>query len=281
MNHSISSRIEELIKKLELTQNAFAKELGTSSSRISNITTGRNKPDSELLSSIVKKFRNVSASWLLTGEGEMLEENVGNQLEGKTNSTFSEEKRGANDLGENARNDARFDARKGEKTQTKPTYFSVHEESPTYLKKGLQILPIVVTPQNTERIVAVPFFAEAGYTRGFQDSSFIQELPHFSLPQLSEGTYRAFQIRGDSMEPSITSGDWVIGRYVDRVDGLQAGTICVILLRDDGILCKRVEKRGKIDIILHSNNPRYEPIEASSKTILEMWEVRAVLRYLF
>ena len=68
---TIGNRIGELIYELRLSKNAFAKELNTSSSRISNITTGRNKPDSDLLAAIVSTFRDVNPRWLLTGEGEM------------------------------------------------------------------------------------------------------------------------------------------------------------------------------------------------------------------
>lgn len=67
----MNDRISALIEALGMNQSGFAKALGTSSSRISNITTGRNKPDSDILTSIVENFRNVNSSWLLTGEGQM------------------------------------------------------------------------------------------------------------------------------------------------------------------------------------------------------------------
>lgn len=69
---SLNKRIDLLIKHLGVSQNAFAKSLDTSSSRISNIITLRNKPDSELLAKIAEVYTNVSADWLLTGKGEML-----------------------------------------------------------------------------------------------------------------------------------------------------------------------------------------------------------------
>ncbi len=67
----ISNRIEELIKHLGISQTAFAKSLGTSGTRISNITQGRNKPDSQLLSAIAEVYPQVNAGWLLTGNGEL------------------------------------------------------------------------------------------------------------------------------------------------------------------------------------------------------------------
>lgn len=73
MDTDICNRIGQLPRALGLTQNAFAKALNTSSSRVSNIITGRNKPDSELLERIVLVFTNVSSVWLLTGHGQMFE----------------------------------------------------------------------------------------------------------------------------------------------------------------------------------------------------------------
>lgn len=61
----------QLIDLLRIGQNQFAKEIGISSSRMSNIATLRNKPDSEMLQAIVSKFTNVSSEWLLIGSGDV------------------------------------------------------------------------------------------------------------------------------------------------------------------------------------------------------------------
>lgn len=70
-NNSIGPRIEKVMKHLGMSQTAFAKSLGTSGTRISNITQGRNKPDSQLLATIVEVYPQLNASWLLTGKGEL------------------------------------------------------------------------------------------------------------------------------------------------------------------------------------------------------------------
>lgn len=71
-NFDINTRIKELIDFLKLKNNEFAREIGISSSRMSNISTNRNKPDAEMLQLILRKYTNVSARWLLIGSGEML-----------------------------------------------------------------------------------------------------------------------------------------------------------------------------------------------------------------
>ncbi|HLO89782.1 MAG TPA: helix-turn-helix transcriptional regulator [Lentimicrobium sp.] len=70
-NFDLNARILQLIEILGITNNKFASEIGISSGRMSNIATNRNKPDSELLAKIVKRYTNVNMKWLLIGTGEM------------------------------------------------------------------------------------------------------------------------------------------------------------------------------------------------------------------
>jgi transcriptional regulator with XRE-family HTH domain len=70
-NYDINARILHLIKYLGVSNNKFASEIGISSSRMSNIATNRNNPDSELLMLIAKKYTDVNINWILTGVGTM------------------------------------------------------------------------------------------------------------------------------------------------------------------------------------------------------------------
>jgi hypothetical protein len=72
VNFEINKRILQLIDYLGITKGSFSKEIGISSSRMANITTNRNKPDSQMLQFILNKYSFVSAEWLLLGEGEMI-----------------------------------------------------------------------------------------------------------------------------------------------------------------------------------------------------------------
>jgi hypothetical protein len=56
--------------------------------------------------------------------------------------------------------------------------------------------------------------ASAGYINGYSDPEFVRELPKFHLPMLQGGTFRAFEIKGDSMLP-IHPGSIIVGEYVD------------------------------------------------------------------
>jgi transcriptional regulator with XRE-family HTH domain len=72
--YDINARILQLIDFLAIGRNQFAREIGISSSRMSNVATNRNKPDSEMLQLILNRYRNVSSDWLLLGKGEMIKE---------------------------------------------------------------------------------------------------------------------------------------------------------------------------------------------------------------
>src|SRR5690606_16493869 len=70
------------------------------------------------------------------------------------------------------------------------------------VNSGLKVLSITVDKDNNENIELVPYKASAGYLNGYADPEYIGELPKFQLPFLpSSGTYRAFEITGDSMLP--------------------------------------------------------------------------------
>ncbi len=71
---TVNARIDLLINELRLNKNSFAKEIDTSATVIQNIVGARqSKPGFDLLNKIITTF-NVSADWLLTGDGAMLKE---------------------------------------------------------------------------------------------------------------------------------------------------------------------------------------------------------------
>lgn len=66
-------QLKSLRYELRLTQQELAKQLDISTSAIANIENGARDISKQLMKTIVQKF-NVSASWLLTGEGPMYED---------------------------------------------------------------------------------------------------------------------------------------------------------------------------------------------------------------
>lgn len=66
-------RIRSLISNFGLSDTAFAKKLNIPQTTVSNMLNRGSEPKGEMLKQIVEKF-GVSADWLLTGEGEMFQQ---------------------------------------------------------------------------------------------------------------------------------------------------------------------------------------------------------------
>lgn len=72
----LSLRIMELVADSGLTKAEFALKTGVTQSVMSHISSGRNKPGTELLITVLEKFPQVNAEWLMLGKGEKLKGSV-------------------------------------------------------------------------------------------------------------------------------------------------------------------------------------------------------------
>jgi transcriptional regulator with XRE-family HTH domain len=124
----------------------------------------------------------------------------------------------------------------------------------------------------------VPVKAAAGYLAGYADAEFIDELNTFTLPMLTGGNYRAFEIIGDSMLPT-PSGSIIVGEKVDNLEELKNNAACIVITRNEGIVYKRVVKnnRAKNKLTLVSDNPSYQPYQVNAEDILETWLAQVVI----
>lgn len=124
----------------------------------------------------------------------------------------------------------------------------------------------------------VPVKAAAGYMAGYADSEFIDELNTFTLPMLSGGNYRAFEIIGDSMLPT-PSGSIIVGEKVDNMDDIKSNMAYIVISRNEGIVYKRIVKsnKAKNKVSLVSDNPTYQPYQVNTEDIIELWAAQVVI----
>ncbi|WP_442588043.1 XRE family transcriptional regulator [Pedobacter sp. AW31-3R] len=145
---------------------------------------------------------------------------------------------------------------------------------------NLRILSISVDQENNENIEMVPVKASAGYLNGFSDPEYIRELPKFQLPlpTLKQGTFRAFEIVGDSMLP-IQPGSVIIGEYMDNWNDVKTGETYVVVSKNEGVVYKRAGNRFKEnkDLKLVSDNKMYDPYLVPADDILEIWRAKAYI----
>lgn len=67
---SLGERIKKARKALDLTQQKFADQIGTTQNSLTGYETGRRNPSSSVINNICKTF-DVNEEWLRTGKGEM------------------------------------------------------------------------------------------------------------------------------------------------------------------------------------------------------------------
>lgn len=130
----------------------------------------------------------------------------------------------------------------------------------------------------TNEIQFVPVKAAAGYMAGYADPEFIDELNTFTLPMLSPGQYRAFEIVGDSMLPT-PSGSVIVGEKVENLDDVKSNETYIVVSRNEGIVYKRVMKNGRLKnkVTMVSDNPSYQPYNVSSEDIMEIWKAQMII----
>jgi transcriptional regulator with XRE-family HTH domain len=161
-----------------------------------------------------------------------------------------------------------------------PLFHQRNSEPPNIYVDGLRVVAVTVNDNRKENIELVPVNAVAGYAIGFSNPEFIQDLPRFNLPGLSDGTYRAFEIQGKSMPP-IHQGFIVVGRYVDQWQDLKNGKRYILVLKNEGVVFKRVinEIGQNRKLVLFSDNPEFLPFTVSVTDVFEAWEMVAYLGF--
>ncbi len=154
------------------------------------------------------------------------------------------------------------------------------KEAPKDLEEKFKILALTVDNFGNENIEFVPVKAYAGYALGYGDPEYLTDLPKFRLPFLTGGTYRAFEVQGDSMLP-IASGSVLIGQYVEKIADIKEGETYVFITANHGILFKRVLFVDKTKIGLKSDNTLYHSYDLPLMEINEIWKTKLYMSYTF
>ncbi len=152
-----------------------------------------------------------------------------------------------------------------------------------HLETTQNTAPKIITMDASERenMIMVPIKASAGYANNLQDTDWFNDLPafHIPLPQYKEGSYRAFQVDGDSMLPVLQPSEWVMGRAVEGLRHASDGKIHVVVTADT-VVVKKLRKTERPDtVMLVSLNQEYPVIEQSVAQITELWEVNSKLSF--
>jgi len=262
--NTVSERLNHAMKLRETTNYAISKHTGVSQSTIGRILKGESKTINRTTIASICNYLNISEDWLLGLSNEMSSSNtiilpptITNQKDEATEIIIPEDE---NDLEVIKRVDG--------------TEFR-------YLGQGRHLM---ITP-------LVEQYAYAGYTSGWADPEFIQDLPKHAIvvEKLHFGIYRTFETRGESMDngrrESIGNGDLATGRKIDKKywnSKLHLHRFAdYVIVQNDGIVVKRITHHNVEDGIItcSSLNPdknAYPDFDLSLGDVNELFNVVSV-----
>lgn len=129
-----------------------------------------------------------------------------------------------------------------------------------------------------KNITLIPQKALAGYALESEDPDYFSQLQKFSIPNM-DGELIAIEISGDSMMPTITSGDMVICERLERDAPLKDNAVYVVVT--DVVVAKRVQqiKQGTKTTALRliSDNNIYRPYEVELSDVTQILKVKCRL----
>lgn len=239
----------------------LAKEIDEiTSSKLTHIKSGRNRPSLEIIDALVKKFPRISKVWILTGDGEML------VTEKRDLSPKAEEP----DIRHEYVNSLTVD-QPLELFQTKAG--SQYEELP-----------------NGKYKLTVPFVpvkAQARYVYDYTDAEFISDLQDmtFIVDRVGNGKYLAFEIQNDSMDDntkeSIPDGAVVLARELGRQHWKSKFRTTQypywIIVHKSTVLCKEIThhdvEKGIITCHSLNDSPEYPDFELHLDDVRQLFNI--------
>lgn len=136
---------------------------------------------------------------------------------------------------------------------------------------------ISTTSEGHENVVFVSTKARAGYLSGYGDAEYIESLPSFKMPLLTNGTFRCFEVQGNSMVQTFFNGDLVFGKYVEAISDIKNNDVYIIVSKNDGVVLKRVfnDTENQKKLILKSDNKdgNFPDYAILSEDVMEIWQV--------
>lgn len=111
----------------------------------------------------------------------------------------------------------------------------------------------------------------AGYAKSFGDTEYIEKIKKIKIPYKPYGIARAFEIKGDSMEPEIMDGATIIGIKISNNEIKDKKAY--VIVTTDGPQCKSIRIGDGDTIYLISKNEKYPPMHLKKTDVLEIWEV--------
>ena len=240
--------------------------------------------NSDSIEKILCAYPELNPNWLLTGRGEMLITNKQEEINAKANAKVN-----AKVI---SKNDKSLDDNKECPTEYSDAPLSIvrgSESSPYETKREVKVqiskeqlrMPDFLQQRSK---TSVPFYnlpVSAGQLGVLESEVFPQNAPDGFL-ELSafSGCEAVFPIIGVSMEPIISSGDWIGIRSIDNIsrswDFIQTNVIYLIITREDRMI-KFIDKATDEDFII-CRSANASPFKVYKGDILKLYRVKACVK---
>ncbi|HEV7621720.1 MAG TPA: LexA family transcriptional regulator [Flavisolibacter sp.] len=125
--------------------------------------------------------------------------------------------------------------------------------------------------------------AQAGYINGYEHADYMDTLEKYSLPpgiNPAGAVWSYFEVDGDSMEPTVFAGDFILASMLPHEDWKDIKNFGVyIILTKDQLLIKRVfQKSEKEWILISDNDTLYAQVPLLLDEIKQVWTFRRQIR---
>jgi phage repressor protein C with HTH and peptisase S24 domain len=120
--------------------------------------------------------------------------------------------------------------------------------------------------------------AQAGYIKGYEQVDYMDTLEKYSLPpgvNPAGAIWSYFEVDGDSMEPTFTASDFILASMLPQEDWNDIKNNSVyIILTNDQLLVKRIQRNDQHSWTLISDNGTYPPVEINTASVKQVWMFR-------
>lgn len=281
---SFIDRIQYFMLQTGINNNQMTVAAGLSVGLIGRAIKSKSGLNSDSIEKILCAYPELNPNWLLTGRGEMLITNKQEEINAKANAKVNAKV--------TSKNNKSLNDDKQYPTEYSDTPLSIigEREQPPYGAKGevkVQIskeqlhMPDFLQQRSK---MSVPFYnlpVSAGQLGVLESEVFPQNAPDGFL-ELSafSGCEAVFPIIGVSMEPIISSGDWIGIRSIDNIsrswDFIQTNVIYLIITREDRMI-KFIDKATDEDFII-CRSANASPFKVYKGDILKLYRVKACVK---
>lgn len=281
--NSFIDRIQYFMLQTGINNNQMTVAAGLSVGLIGRAIKSKSGLNSDSIEKILYAYPELNPNWLLTGRGEMLITNKQEEINAKANAKVNAKVTSENDK---SLDDKEYPT---EYSDVPLSIVGEPESSPNETKREVKVqirkeqLRIPDFLQQRSK-TSVPFYnlpVSAGMLGVLESEVFPKNTPDGFLElSVFSGCEAVFPIIGVSMEPIISSGDWIGIKSIDNIsrswDFIQTNVIYLIITREDRMI-KFIDKATDEDfIVCHSANA--SPFKVYKGDILKLYRVKACVK---